>query len=690
MLRLSLALVAALLALGCPARPAAVDASAPAPVAEVAPAAPPTSPEEIRPFCLREGVTCACAADLEALVRWAELQPKDPPKPPLRRVEGEVVFGHHRPVAGAKVFLLSDGGGVQLLLTDAQGLFRAEVSDAPFFAVVAAPQRLPVVRRLEQKGHLGPTFELALPSAAEGVVLERGAPAAGARVRLSERSCSKSEQVVDLGGRFRFEGLVPGYWELIAARGGQRRVKSISVGGDPRQERIDLTATGVLQGKVFAPSGTAAVGAQVRALELDAGTTVDAEGDFQLELPVGQQQLEVTLAGWHPYPLRADVSERDNQTPYISLQRPVTMTGVVEGPDGPLGGAALHLVDHRSRYHPADRRDLGVRTGPDGSFTVALPPGRWNARVEATFGNLEPGAMSPEAPSPVRIRLQPPTRLLGRVVDAEGAPGSGALLELFEEKETKPSDTATADDTGAFALWPRGKGPWTVKATLRRYSPVQRTVLTGSLALAAGAPRGDLGAVTVKPAELAVEGVVVDEQGHPLSGALVALDPAVSPQAPVGLDARGQWRTIAMHGPGVPYFSGAEHMVRSAADGTFRLAGLTAGPYYAVADHPEFGLDRKKAIKVKAGQKGLRLVLGKKPRLVGKVVGAKGTLPRILLQGVELPQNENGFELVLEQSGPVDVTFEARGHARAVKRYVLKPGQALDVGVVILAVATGG
>lgn len=653
-----------------------------------APTAPAAPPEDPRPFCLRPGVKCACATDLAELARWVELQPKDPPRPPLRRLEGELYFRYYRPVGGAKVFIVSDAG-VQALVADPLGLFSADAPTGRLAVIATAPGLLPMVQEVEPGGHAGFTWRMESAMELVGTVTRAGAPVAGATVRLGARQCQRDEALTDAGGAFRMRGVAPGFWDVAVEQGGDRRVKKGWLMG-PRALAVDLAATGVLQGKVFAPAGTPAAGAAVRAVGLDAGAISDAEGDFQLELPVGPAELEVTLEGWLSYQLESEILARDTQVPYVVLERPRRVTGVVEGPEGPVEGASLALVSW-SLHGGSRRRPLEVKSEKGGQFAFDLPPHWATTSLEASFGELQTSgaSLAGREDGGVRITLGPPAPVSGRVVDASGAPASGARVELLDGKKKRPLADTTADAQGAFVFWSLPTGATALTARKELFSPLLRTSLTGRLELEPGGPRRGL-AVTVAASALSVEGVVKDDAGKPLAGAMVALEPVGGEWPVTGLSARGNWYSLRLHGPPASVFSGANHMLRSAADGTFAVAGLEPRDYFLVADHPDYGVDLKRPARVKAGQKRVEVALGRKPRIVGKVVGAQGTLPWFHVDTSLFTGSEGDFELVRDQSGPTELSFSAPGHALLGKRYVLKPGQTLDVGVIILELDTAG
>ncbi|HEV8578248.1 MAG TPA: carboxypeptidase-like regulatory domain-containing protein [Thermoanaerobaculia bacterium] len=191
------------------------------------------------------------------------------------------------------------------------------------------------------------------------------------------------------------------------------------------------------------------------------------------------------------------------------------------------------------------RGEAVFATGPDGRLSIAIPSGEpplvtgpqgWAARIVRPEGS---GAGT------VAVRLQPPRRIAGRVVDlASGRPVAGALVwsgwPLL-------APVARTDGQGAFQLEvPAGEDSW-LQAAAAGFLGGDRQPAQ---------PGGSANVLKLTPAA-ALSGVVVDSAGRPVAGVKLMASPSNA------FMRRPDWAAG-----------------QSRNDGGFRLTGLRPGEVY--------------------------------------------------------------------------------------------------------------
>ena len=119
--------------------------------------------------------------------------------------------------------------------------------------------------------------------------------------------------------------------------------------------------------------------------------------------------------------------------------RPSRLVALIVDADGtPVAGADVILVDRSDAKHLVKGTLVGrTKSGADGhaTFEGFQPKGNLQARAAHDGAAAISGVFDGMAPptTPVRLQLGPTTLLAGRVVDADGAGVSGAVVVLFAE-----------------------------------------------------------------------------------------------------------------------------------------------------------------------------------------------------------------------------------------------------------------
>ena len=367
---------------------------------------------------------------------------------PSIEVRGRVVDETGRPVADARLSVRSDWW-INITpdedRTDADGRFRIQ------HGLGAGPAQLTVTheehRRLERPLTL-PTPELTLVlqrgSALSGRVLDAwGAPVKDAEIRISSAAFPTTK--TDAQGAFRFTGLPPGSYELLALRvdapaGCARSVVEVPERGE-LSTTLRMEAKHTLSGLVVDERGQPVEGVRVEPWkDLDSrfiddegwmlrqfSVTTDARGRFTLSgLPDGSYRLAGMKEGYEEGALRGARLEEGAAPVRMVMNRiPQLRFRVVHEDRSPV---TLFVVNGQE-----------VRS-PDGSQRVQLHgPGELELWISAN--GLAPAVLRLRVAEPKDLEL--PDLVLragrpvtGRVVHADtGAPFSGVKLKVLAEGE---------------------------------------------------------------------------------------------------------------------------------------------------------------------------------------------------------------------------------------------------------------
>ncbi len=233
---------------------------------------------------------------------------------------------------------------------------------------------------------------------------------------------------------------------------------------------------------------------------------------------------------------------------------------VVDERGSAIAGAVVRAMPS-SRHGAGDAEAPTARSGPDGTFSIAVAPGHWTLTAAAA-GRVPAEAaasVSSGQRASVELRLEPGgAPVTGVVVDATGGPVGGAVVVLAPEQGVLAADlrravAVTADDDGKFTVGVV-PGRWRTTTTHPEYVRDERAIDVG--------PGGTTVEISLVPGGV-IEGVVRDRgTGSPVGGARVAYRREVVSAGPMG----GGAATGRERGD-----------VTCGSDGTFRIAGLGTG-----------------------------------------------------------------------------------------------------------------
>jgi hypothetical protein len=209
--------------------------------------------------------------------------------------------------------------------------------------------------------------------------------------------------------------------------------------------------------------------------------------------------------------LLTDMAPVDLYLPFDRLEGDLTLGGKPLAATLYFGGAT-------------GSRRISIRSDEEGKFYVFLPRQEsWFADVvqpEIGLSTRVTGIVVRKLPGQPWARVQidlPDTRVFGEVVDEEGKPLPGAVVDAIGGVLPPPS-VRTSEPDGEFELVGLEPGEWRLEA---RYSDLQRRLSSDSVPIEVG-DRGDAERIRlVLREEQTLSGVVVSPAGQGVPGATV-------------------------------------------------------------------------------------------------------------------------------------------------------------------------
>jgi hypothetical protein len=359
-------------------------------------------------------------------------------------------------------------------------------------------------------------------------------------------------------GRFSLQAPGPGMYRVVVrAAGRMPMLRDLTpLLGDVELPAVELPVERGVPVRVVAPDGTA-IGGAALALRQGHGDvwlperrrgwqplrrTVSAGADGHAVVPIAEGEERLLIGGGAPGWWGATVAGVPGEELELVLQPGVERRIEVRREGRPAARAALWVTGPARQAVLADEAGVGLVTLPDGEpaeiwvETVDGWRGRYGVRVEAP---AEEAAPLP----PLRLVLQPPSRLAGRVVGAEGGePVAGALVWLRSEEGS--AVIAAAD--GRFVYPVAGSEAVDLWAAAAGFERQHLTLELDEW------PRAGDGLVLPLPPHGVVAGTVLDPAGSPVPGATVLLrrhrsreaswDPADPGVEAVEVDDEGRFR----------------------------------------------------------------------------------------------------------------------------------------------------
>ncbi len=220
-------------------------------------------------------------------------------------------------------------------------------------------------------------------------------------------------------------------------------------------------------------------------------SVTDAQGRFTLAVPLVNRRFQLEIAHAKQIeinygPLELAPGEQKQLT--IRLPPAATVGGRVRDPAGvPVAGALLSLyaIDPGAG---ARNRVAQFSSDRQGAFVFAQlhPQTQYQLRVQAA--GLQTHYTEPfQAPAgrrlPLEIRLEPATRLAGRVATPDGQPVVGAILEAIDQPTGQLLGRARTDHAGQFSFDSLSAGPYGISAYAPGYAQLTRADVRPGAAL---------------------------------------------------------------------------------------------------------------------------------------------------------------------------------------------------------------
>jgi protocatechuate 3,4-dioxygenase beta subunit len=527
--------------------------------------------------------------------------------------------------------LLPGGTGkAAAALTARDGSYTLGLGDGRYRVTAAHPDYVREARNVELST-AGATVDFALlpAGAIEGTVRElgSGAPVPGAIVSHEREAVAggflgtampvvgrrAGAVIAGADGRFRITGLEPGGIRLEArARGlGSRDKTVVSLGVAEQVSGVELFLGKALaiRGKVVYDDGTPVPGADIEAFgpSGSASTTAGDDGRFALE-GLAPATWNLIATGGEGIPGdRARVALRDDDAEVtLTMKRGATVTGRVEP-------AAPALV--RQKLEPANagpRRGVIARiagrqttAGADGSFSLGpLEPGTLRLEARAADGRRGEAtvAVGAEGARDVVIKLEEHGGIAGRVVDEQGKPVPGMVVNIA--RVDGPDSGTTLIINGQDVASTRAPtGPDGSFSALGLEAGSYELTVTddggGRVALARGAapPRVELEAneretgveIVVERRDGRISGTVLDPEGKPLADAYVMaaaprLEIVPPPRPAPGQGPGTAMRRVIAWADDSDDLGSATTPVLTDASGRFEITGLRRGKYRVLGE----------------------------------------------------------------------------------------------------------
>jgi hypothetical protein len=642
--------------------------------------------------------------------------------PALEPLAGKVLSRDGRPLAGAEAWLFDDPGAA--VRTGSDGTFRlpATAGSRAFVGGAAAgffPGELDAGSQRTVNVSLPPKL------AATGIVVDesgRGLPGAGINAVLAPGMLRRDFSLYrsggftrsGTGGRFRLAnlgtgmpyslrvnlpGFAPATAELPAREAGtpaQPELRIVMrVGRQATGTVVDGSRAGVAGARVtLRPSAS---GDLIRRLmdtnDKDAPATTDARGRFAVgHLPAGTYDLLIGARGFAPLTVPGLVLPEGQGTTdlgTVMLGAGAAVEGRVVDPQGrPIDGAEVRIAKGgRGMMIPFSRGDSSppdAFTAADGSFRLAdRSPGE-SLDLTVSHPSYGPGSapgVAVPTQEPVRIVLQPNSRVSGRALGADGKGIGGARLILSEMTPrsfgslTRLSSgsfkEAVADEDGAFSYPEVAPGPIEITASAPRH---QSAELKG---LEVKAGQELTGISLVLPPAAVVEGRVLGPDGRPVPGAEVGvLEAGTSP-----------------FGGSL----GSFEVARTDGDGRYALDGVALGPRTLKAEADGYGR-AVRDLEVKEGANAADFTLDKGFEVSGRVVDEAGagvaTSQLLLVAGMgsgmltATSGTDGSFRFAGVQEGTFRLSARKTGYAMAQVTTVTVSGA--SVGGLEMKLTAGG
>jgi hypothetical protein len=263
-------------------------------------------------------------------------------------------------------------------------------------------------------------------------------------------------------GRFAFEDLPPGRWDLEGQAPGVGTASLVVTTPTTEPLKLVFHASGFVDGFVQFPDGGAAVGARVFVVGADTIVTeTSATGSFSVEVPPGVRTVQARLDALVGRATREVIvhSAETSSAGTIVLRGAASLSGRVTSADAGVPGAVLKITSHSATGELAS-----AECDVSGRYSVSLVPGLYDLVAEAEgHGRDEVSGVHVAGETRLDLSLPRNGSIRGTVVDETGARLSGVSVEIRSNWKRTPR-TATTND-GQFEFRDVSPDRWSVSTS---------------------------------------------------------------------------------------------------------------------------------------------------------------------------------------------------------------------------------
>ncbi|MBL8950750.1 MAG: carboxypeptidase regulatory-like domain-containing protein [Myxococcaceae bacterium] len=600
--------------------------------------------------------------------------------------EGRVVDDEGRRVAGARVWVIDDV--VTERVTDEQGHFEVSRGEGPARVIAHKEGLLPDLKAAGTRFDFGAgrramrssrafasdvalELTLAQPIQLTGQVLYQGQGVEGVEVTQTTSPCA-AKVSTDGRGNFVMRSMREQRYSFEARKGALTAKRAFSSSRQPIV--LELEELVVIEGTVTGEDGAplratlTARSATSKFPQGTAGTKDDGTYTFS-PLPEGEWVISVESATARREERKVELKRPRAQVDFV-LSAGATVSGrAVDVKGDPVPGVWLRVYDgvvtDRFSAPHVTRPPVTVKEG--GAFVVqGLEAG--DVTLVATAHGWEERFMPVKAPA-TNVEL----------VLTKSACISGAVKTKSGASVDKANVTARRIEEGGKA----GNSSWSAMAAKGRYEITGMPAARYEVSATAGARKatpvtvevqgaGQASADLVLPDGASISGVVVDELGRPLAGAVVSAD------------GEGAKLVRSMVRPSMFGMPGMTEAGRTGPDGRFRLDELSAdAPATLVAMLS--GYEPGTLENVSPNGAPVRVVLKERGAVTGRVLGERGALNRFTVNGEPHESADGRFRVDRGEGSALELVVQADGYAPHRRTVTSTAAKTLDVGDVVLS-----